>query len=237
MAAIETATVQQIEGWAARLGQVKFDFRNALDLCLISIISTVKGRFAGSHGPGGLAWPPLKRPRPNSKGTDRPLRDKNLLMGSLTSRQAPGHYEQITDSRLEYGSNMEYAGTHQYGATITPKTSKYLAIPISKQAYNVGRPRNWNGSELKFRPFKNRGGKAAGVLYEKKTKQQRGGVTLKSAVGHYLLVTSVTVPARPFLGWDDDLLDDVGQILAEQAAKVMLQLPFDPNGGSPRMAA
>jgi phage gpG-like protein len=35
----------------------------------------------------------------------------------------------------------------------------------------------------------------------------------------FLLVKSVTIPARPFLGWNDDMAETCGQFIGEHAEK------------------
>lgn len=224
--ASETVTIGALEEWARRLGGVTFDFTPALNLCRKAIESSVLENFRGSHAPNGTPWLPLKRPRPNSKGSDKPLRNKGILMGSVTSRSAPGHYEKVTPGTLEYGSNLNYAATHQYGATIFPQASKYLAIPLTKEAANTSGPRAWAGAELKFRPF---GRDRGGFMYEKKP-AKRGKAS--AAINHYLLVSSVTIPARPFLGFGEDLINEIGEIFADSVAKAIMRMRIGGNDRS-----
>lgn len=186
-----------------------------------AVVSNVKENFSGSHSPDGSPWLPLAHARPNSKGADKPLRKNGILLGSVTSRQGEGHYEEVTSTRMEYGTNLDYAATQQYGATIFPRSSKYLAIPLTKEADRAGRARNF-GQPLRFQPFSKNSGKSGGFLIEDKRGTKRKAA---QAIRHYILVDHVTIPARPFLGWSDDLVDEVGEILSEGVARALLKAP------------
>lgn len=244
MAATETVTLSQVDDWLKNLPAAQFDFTKALGLCSIAIASSTKENFRGSHSPEGMPWLPLARPRINSKGSDKPLRDNGPLMASVTVRNAAGNVETITPTRLEFGTNLEYAGTHQYGATIFPTKSKYLAIPITKQAKQAGSPRNFAGLTYAWAKGPKLRGKlveevdTAGKRSTKRGKKgdrqqveltkQKGKKGLTAAITHYLLLSSVTVPARPFLGWNEELTDEVGSIIADQAAKQLMDKRIAP---------
>ena len=73
-----------------------------------SIGSTLQNRvklgFSTGKAPDGTAWKPLKF------RDGEPLRDKNILMNSITYAE--------TDTSVDVGTNVCYAPTHQFGATI-----------------------------------------------------------------------------------------------------------------------
>lgn len=92
------------------------DWTVALKRLAVMVRAATLENFASGHAPDGTPWEPLKRPRANSKGGDKPLRDRGLLMASVTG-QGGGHVEQITQSTLTFGANLEYAGVHNYGHT------------------------------------------------------------------------------------------------------------------------
>lgn len=235
----------QVDAWVASLAQLSFDFTQALGMCRMAVISATKENFAGGHSPTGSVWLPLAHPRPNSKGTDRPLRNNGILMASVTARGAPGNFEQITPTRMEFGTNLDYAAVHQYGATIFPRSSKYLAIPLTTEAARAGRAKDWAGAKLRFQPFGKNSGKEGGFLVEDRQQGKPSGkgkknakiASLREAIQHYVLVKSVTIPARPFLGWNDELGTECGEILADAAAEAILKRPVSGGGSNTRMVA
>ncbi len=76
------------------------------------LVNDAKMNFAREHGPDGVPWAPLKIRE------GRILSDTCRLKNSLNF--AVGHDE------VEYGTNVFYATTHQFGATIKPVQEKML---------------------------------------------------------------------------------------------------------------
>ncbi len=68
--------------------------------------------FAESKDPDGKPWAPL------TVRDGQPLRDTRRLQTSFTYETSP--------SGFQVGTNVEYAETHQFGATIRPKRAKSL---------------------------------------------------------------------------------------------------------------
>jgi phage gpG-like protein len=201
--------LDQLPGWAeaaaARVGG--FDARPALDECKLLLVADTKENFRGAHGPDGSPWPPILadlRPR----GGSRPLQDRGLLLGSLTAG-GTGHVERTTAEELVWGTNLEYASTHQGGATIKPVKGKALAIPLTPEAYRAGSPRQF-GRPLVLLWKK---GSSSGVLVETRKRAE--------PVRQYLLVPKAVIPARPFLGWNDHLAEGCGRILAEHLERAI----------------
>jgi hypothetical protein len=92
--------------------------------------------------------------------------------------------------RVNGGASVRYAGTHEYGATITPKRSRYLRIPLPPARTAAGVDR-FGG------PLRQSG---AGLFTVIKAKS--GRLFLKhrpSGALWYMLVERVTIRARPFL--------------------------------------
>lgn len=83
-------------------------------MCLV-LESETKRNFDRGASPDGVPWLPLKHPRARSKGQDKPLRDTGLLMASY-SAQGQHHVQESTGATLVWGSNLDYAPAHQYGA-------------------------------------------------------------------------------------------------------------------------
>lgn len=64
-----------------------------------------------------------------------------LLRNSTTARAEFDARSGGVDSLIRIRANVPYASTHEYGATITPKAGRYLAIPLpaAKTAAGVSR--------------------------------------------------------------------------------------------------
>lgn len=117
--ATQTVRLSDLAPWLASLGAdlARLSWKRPLKAAAVMLAASAKECFEQGQSPAGVPWAPLKRPRANSKGGDKPLRDKGLLMASLTAR-GMNHIEDITDDRLEFGTNLDYAGIHQDGGTI-----------------------------------------------------------------------------------------------------------------------
>jgi phage gpG-like protein len=192
---------------AAAGAAARVDFTEPLKVCKQLIVSDVKRNFYEGHSPDGEPWLPLRRPRPNSKGGDKPLLNTAILEGSVTGR-GPGHVERLTPTSLEVGTNHEAAALHQHGGTVRPRNAKALALPLTKEAARAGRARDFPGGLF---VLKSKGAHA--FLAERRGKGKREKLTL-----HFILLASVTVPARPFLGIGERLRGRCEDVLAKHAA-------------------
>lgn len=200
--AAQQIPMEQLPGWCAEQGarlsapQLKTYHQKARLL----LVSYTKQNFEAQHAPDGTPWVPSKGMR--VRGGGQLLRDRGILEASLSG--GGNHVDRETSDTLEWGTNLENAGTHQHGATILPVKGKALAIPRSMEAYRAQSPANFP------RPLVCLWAKGAtsGVLAE------RG----KTDVVHYLLVPKVTIPARPFLGVSPDMADDLGSLAGETFA-------------------
>ncbi len=114
--AAQVMTLDQFSSWANAAGSrlQHLDMTVPLKQAAVAMAADTKENFAGSHDPMGKPWPPLQHPRRNSKGHDQILRDKGLLMASVTAG-GTGHVETLTTTQLVWGTNLIYAATHQYG--------------------------------------------------------------------------------------------------------------------------
>lgn len=190
------------------------NFTQAMKYASQMMVADTKKNFAGSHTPDGQAWRLLAHPRP-SGGNAKPLRDTGALMASIQGR---------SDQHGAYvGTNVQSAALHQLGGVIRPKRGKYLAIPITKEAKRAGRARRF---PRPLTPIIGRGGRS-GVLVELprvkgkgKAKARRSGGSRPGTV-HYVLVRSVTVPARPFLGFGKQLIARIERMILDEAAKAV----------------
>ena len=213
--------VTEMEQLAQLAGTVSY--AKPLKQAKVLIVASAKENFAGAHSPDGVAWKPLAHARPNSKGGDKPLRDKGLLMASVTSiAGSRGNISELTDTYLVHGTNLEYAAIHQYGGTITPRNAKMLAIPLTRDADRAGYAKDFP------RPLFIITSKAGNVFLAEtkaKSKKQPSGLTL-----HYILKDRVTIPARPFLGFGAKLVAGIIEIFRDFLGDV-IRRKGGPSGG------
>lgn len=109
------------------------------------VVGSTHRRFVSQTAPGGQKWAPLNPDYKATKKNRRILTESGRLRDSINAR--PSRDE------VRVGTNVVYAGVHQFGATIKPKSASHLVFRL-----------------------------ASGVV----------------------LAKSVTIPARPFLGIDED---------------------------------
>lgn len=122
----------------------------------------------------------------------------NRLRSSIGSRifeRADGLSAMI-GSGARNGGRVKYANIHETGGTITPKNSKYLAIPLDAARTKGGDQRN-----ISPRDFENTFIRK-GIIYQKQG---------KNIVPLFVLKKSVRIPARKYLS----------KTLAMSQAKIM----------------
>lgn len=208
MGAQQQLPIAALPGWLeaanARLGGMSFadPLRRQ---CAESVRSFTKQNFSRGRGPSGETWAPLKMPRP--RGGQKPLRDTGLLMASVTAKAAKGAIERVTDSTLIVGTNLDRAAIHQYGGILRPRKGRAIAVPLTRQAVTAGSPRRMPGLVLVWPR-----GRATGWL-------QTPAVGRRPAVRHWLLKSSVMIPPRPFLGWNNEMAEEQAAIIGEWAER------------------
>lgn len=151
------------------------DLTPVMTAARLMLVSDIKGRFDSSSGPTGEPWRPIQF---RANGGHKPLMDTGLLRNSIAGRN--------TANEITAGTNAVQAALMNYGGTVRPKRGKYLAIPLTREAKRSGGPRRHAGPK---RLVIARGG--------------RTGVILNAETGEamWALVKSVTIPARPFIGF------------------------------------
>jgi phage virion morphogenesis protein len=83
-------------------------------------VNSIRARFAEtSTAPDGTPW----RPRKNDRDPGRRLLVKDGRLGKLFSVEASSH-------QVSVGTNVEYAGVHQFGASIARVSKKGKAYTI-----------------------------------------------------------------------------------------------------------
>lgn len=102
----------QVEAKLKTLAMGSPERRKALGALGGSLANRVRLCFRLGVSPWGVPWAPLKHRQ------GQPLRDTGRLQRSITS-------EVIGDAAV-VGTNVRYARTHQYGATIFPVDAKAL---------------------------------------------------------------------------------------------------------------
>lgn len=80
------------------------------------MLTDVDMNFKRGVSPDGTPWAPLKHRQ------GQPLRDTKRLQNSMT-------YSASNDE-VTVGTNVIYAPTHQFGATIKPKKGKFLVFKL-----------------------------------------------------------------------------------------------------------
>lgn len=135
-------------------------------------IATAPRRFAAAVGRG------LKRGATIVQSAARKMvyaGHPDHLVGR-SGRLRQGIVQLVHETYAEVGTNVVYGPAHEFGATIVPRNSKYLAIPVGDLR---GSPRD---HELNWTP-----GADGGILRDDAGEAQ------------YVLKSSVTIPPRPFL--------------------------------------
>jgi phage virion morphogenesis protein len=141
MATTQVQNFEQLRAVLNGIGAFKElrSFAAPLRTCALYLNSAARQRFDQGASPDGVPWAALIRPSKRRGGASaKPLRDTGILMASLTSR-ATGHIEEITDTALEWGTNVSYAAFHQHGTArmvarpflgVTPKDEERMATII-----------------------------------------------------------------------------------------------------------
>ncbi|MGH8358111.1 MAG: phage virion morphogenesis protein [Pseudomonas sp.] len=92
------------------------DFSRPLKTVALLLNAEARKSFVGQQAPDSTPWARFKHPPSVKRGgpAAKLLRDTGLLMASLTARGGR-HVENVTATTLEWGSNVPYAGIHQFG--------------------------------------------------------------------------------------------------------------------------
>lgn len=87
------------------------------------VVGSTHRRFVSQTAPGGEKWAPLHPDYKATKRNTRILTESTHLRESINAR--PSRDE------VRVGTNVVYAGVHQFGATIKPKTSSHLVFRLA----------------------------------------------------------------------------------------------------------
>jgi len=218
--AIETMTLSGLQSWARAQAAGYSDFTVPMKLSSESIKSETKRNFDQGRSPSGQKWASLTEMSilgRRESHSQLPLRDTGLLMQSVIA-QGEGHIEEMTKTSLTVGTNLRYAHTHQEGATIRPVRAKALAIPVHPEAryYNPRTPGDGRGvypGKL-FPVFS----VSSGAMWLVDAAAMKAGGDISQAV-RYRIKRQVTVPARPFLGFNDRIVQKLDRIMDDWLTK------------------
>ncbi len=233
----ETMTLSGLQSWARAQAAGYSDFSVPMNLSAESLVAATKRAFVAGMSPTGAKWKPISELTMTARRTAHtyfPLRDSGRLMGSITGQgEGSGHHIQdVTKTSATVGTNLTYASTHQEGATIRPVKAKALAVPLTSEAAKYGSPLRFPPGRLKFiRPAPGKVGKVRGYFYEvvggvvkggKKGRRGTGGAgyerqiivkeNQEQRIFHYMLTTQVDIPARPFLGFNQAMIEKLEKI-------------------------
>lgn len=155
--------------------------------------------------------------RPGGGGGGSTLLDTGRLRNALVSR-AP---KMTKDSVSITTEGVIYAALHQFGGVVRPVNAKMLAIPLTREARLAGSARRWWEQNRARKPFIYRS-KVSGKAFI--VTEGEDGDYIAGMDFHFLLLPSVTIPARPFLGISEALVSRVfdttkrifEQVMAEQ---------------------
>lgn len=115
----------------------------------------------------------------------------------------------LSPTRVEIGTNLPYARIQQEGGEVFPK-GKALAIPMKDSLIAQDRwPRDIDPDRTKLVFIPKRRGKRIGFLIDPTGAAGYGTGLL------FVLMSSVTIPAQPYLFWDEDDKKLAVELLAE----------------------
>ena len=154
--------------------------------------------FKKQQTPDGEPWKPLHpitkalRRRGKKDGEPLILQDSGTLRNRVTTQVTMN----IDKTSLEYGTNLEYAEKHQYGG---------------EAEMTVIRKKNVKNKSGKY------GKRKAGWQeeYTVKSGKNKGQVIMRYATIGTAYTKTIQVPARPFLGVNNDDKEDMIKILSD----------------------
>lgn len=145
MAIVVEVIADKVKARLAQLQAAASDLSPAYAVIGSTLVNRIRLGFRNSRSPGGTSWLPIKfrAPRRNASGAftgagkaqraanatgkaGKPLEDTGALRRSIVPK--------VTADGVEVGTNLKVKGgqslgaIHQFGATVVPKSGKYLAF-------------------------------------------------------------------------------------------------------------
>ena len=131
-------------------------------------------------------WAPNAPLTASVKQGNRPLRDRGQLLSSITYR--------VEGNRVIVGTNHVAAEILHNGGTIRPKRAKALAIPAGPWVRTLMR-----GTDLQPRVVLEQLKDSGWSVWRQKNVILGQAPGEKEPIPLYILMTAVTIPARPFM--------------------------------------
>lgn len=147
---------------------------------------------------------------------------KSIRVGAA-GNDGPDTIFELSEARVEVGTNLEYAAQVQFGGIIEPREARALAIPLTKRLKLAGLgPRGVDptGELLRFQPYRGSKPDVFGLLIDdgkELTGRQRKkrGQTKYGPGPLFALAWRVRQEARPFLFWDDEDQREIDRLYYE----------------------
>jgi len=147
------AVLARMQGW------VQGDIAGTLDEIGARLEASTQNRFETETAPSGEPWKPSRAsydrgPAPGGQGKSAPHGDRGQTL-TETGRLRASIARHVAGDAVEVGTNVVYAGIHQFGGktpprTIRPKRKKALYWPGAKHPVAAVRH---PGSTIPARPF------------------------------------------------------------------------------------
>ncbi|HSI41767.1 MAG TPA: phage virion morphogenesis protein [Xanthobacteraceae bacterium] len=161
-----------------------------------AMLASTQRRFEAEAGLGGVKWQPFAPStlkRMSAKRRARPL--------LLRDKVSPGLYSSLTtqsdEHQVQVGTNLRYAAIHQFGGEVKlPERQQTSSFRYAAQGAGRTKDGRRVGSRLRFAKASSRA----------KSRHER-----TFTVGAH----SVTIPARPYLGIDDQDRAEIAAILEQ----------------------
>lgn len=179
-----------------RLVAAASDLSPAWDRIGLELVASTQQRFATGTDPQGRPWAALAPATVKQKlksGKTKTLIHTGHLMGSIHFRRASG------GDGVDIGSDRSYAAIHQFGGSITHHAR-------SQPVY-----RHIDQQTGEFSPF---------FAWMKKPKGNTLAKKANFMTYHQIGEHSSTIPARPFLGLDDQDHAQVLRVFSEHLSAV-----------------
>ncbi len=189
------------EGLAERIAKIAIDqaVHAALTELVLAMRVWCQVNALNQVSPDGTAFAPSKHPR--KWGSGGPLNDTGEMIRWIDANvTAP--------TEMELTSKSPQARLMQDGGTIAPVNAKFLAIPLTEEAARAGGARNYPGE---LTPIINKAG-TKGVL-----RDEEGEAVYALTVG------PIVVPARPFVGFSEEMIQSVEDRIADKVVDAIVE--------------